>query len=201
MGHPRSDMGKERKDCGQGWATRPLQLVLEFGALAATSLADVAKELVPTPSVVEVLYADKTSYEPLADSSADVSAMMSEGIISSFILRPAGGAIRYVLGLCPHFDGDNFSCWLGTVEFTCADYAALWERLLARHDLLFVCLGFEEGVQIVDRGEGHWFSWSDPTLVVGAIRGLHGRWDVRRGTKYDEVQLASSRVPGSSQKI
>jgi hypothetical protein len=175
----------------------PLQLVLEFGTSAARSLVDVASGLVPTPSVVEVLYTDKTGYEPLSDPSADLSAMAAGGIISSFILRPAGGVIRYVLGLCPHFDGDNFSCWLGTVE-TCADYTPLWENLLARHDLLFVCLGFEEGVSIVDGGESHWFSWSDPTLVIGAIRGPDGRWDVRRGPKYDEVQLASTRVPESS---
>jgi hypothetical protein len=86
----------------------PLQLVLEFGTLAARSLVEVASGLVPTARTVEVLYTDKTSYEPTADPSADLSAMAAEGIISSFILRPTSGTIRYVLGLCPHFDGEDF---------------------------------------------------------------------------------------------
>jgi len=34
MGHPRSDMGKERKDCGQGWATRQYVKHPEYKSLA-----------------------------------------------------------------------------------------------------------------------------------------------------------------------
>jgi hypothetical protein len=170
----------------------PLQLVFEFGTSVASSLIEVATGLVPTPRTVEVLYTDKSAYEPFGDPSADLNAMAAEGIISSFILRPTAGAIRYVLGLCPHFEGEDFSCWLGTVEFIGASYASIWQYFLARHDLLFVCLGFEEGVSVAEGGEKeHWFSWSDPTLVVGAIHRPDGHWDVRRGPRYDEVQLAS----------
>ena len=171
----------------------PLQLVFEFGTTAASSLIEVATGLVTAPRTVEVLYTDKTAYEPLADPSADVNAMAAEGIISSFILRPTGGAIRYVLGLCPHFEGEDFSCWLGTVEFIGADYAPLWQYLLARHDLLFLCLGFEEGVPVAERGQkGQWFSWDDPTLIIGAIHRPDGHWDLRRGPKYDVAKLAST---------
>ncbi len=166
-----------------------LQLVLEFGIFAARSLVEVANELVPTPRTIEVLYTDKTSYEPPTDPDADLNALAADGIISSFMVKPASGTIRYVLGLCPYFDGEDFSCWLGTVEFIGTDYGSLWRYLLARHDLPFVCLGFEEGVSIVEHGEEPWFSWSDPTLVIGAIRRPEGDWDLHRGPRYDEVQI------------
>ena len=170
----------------------PLQFVLEFGTCMAGSLVEIAKGLIPTPASVEVLYTDKTSYEPLSDSRADLSTMVTEGTISSFSLRPCSGPIRYVLGLCPHFDGEKFSCWLGTVEFVSFDYVALWQHLLARRDLLFVCLGFEEGVSIEEQDKERWFSWDDPTLVVGAIWRSDGRCEMRHGVKYDEVQVATT---------
>lgn len=165
-----------------------MQFVLEFGTDAAPTLIEAALGASPAPRSVEVLYTDKAAYEPLADGAADLKMMATRGVISSFIVRPSVGPIRYVLGLSPHFEGESFSCWLGTIEFTSSDYRPLWEYFLARHDLLFVCLGFEEGATILeDRETNRWFSWSDPTLVLGAVYTRAGLWDVGHGPRYEEV--------------
>jgi len=59
--------------------------------------------------------------------------------------------------------------------------------------LQFVCLGFEEGVDVSDKQDLDvaTFPWNDDFLVLGAVRtDLHdrGSWHIQKGPRYLESQ-------------
>jgi hypothetical protein len=165
-----------------------LQFVLEFGARSNGELLETARSLVPQkPSRVEVLYSDKQTYEPFSAELDALNVMAEQGCIVSYRYLYDAGPDRYFLALCPHFEGESFSCWLGTVEFRRYDYDAIWRRTLHCAKALFACLGFEEGVTIQDCD----FSWTDPMLVVGAKRNASCGWEIKTGARLEDVRSAA----------
>lgn len=82
---------------------------------------------------------------------------------------------------------------MGTIEVTTKDYQPLWNLLLGVEGLQFVCLGFEEGVDVSDRQgvDVTTFPWDDDFLVLGAVRSdLHDKdsWHIQKGPRYMELQ-------------
>jgi hypothetical protein len=71
---------------------------------------------------------------------------------------------------------------MGTIEYLGDEYEALWNLILATRGLSFVCLGFEEGVEVDDSILSvESFPWDQWPLVIGAIRDKAGSqpWQTR----------------------
>jgi hypothetical protein len=89
----------------------------------------------------------------------------------SIIARFEVIAVKYALVVAPHFNRQNLSLWLGTLESNELDWHSLWTSILVHKGLRFACLGLEEGVEIED---GHLtvdtFPWTAWPIMVGALR-------------------------------
>jgi hypothetical protein len=113
-----------------------------------------------------------------------VLGVISSGDVTAFAISPRAAAIRYVLALRPFFEGEALSLYTGTIEYTGRNYAPIWETLLQTPGLKFVCVGYEEGVQLRDdRLSVETFPWKDWPLVIGALRSNPDSksWVIREG--------------------
>ena len=70
---------------------------------------------------------------------------------------------------------------MGTIEIAVENWSFVWDDLLANPNLLFVCVGDPEGVELCDEQISvDSFPWAEWPLVVGAVRSTEGnKWVVR----------------------
>jgi len=95
LGHPRSDMGKERKDCGQGWATRRRILLLTCCLVLAGSAYSQTNESQPGRGIYD---ANKAN---VANAIARVKSGNFAGVDVDMIRR--GGAVEAIPALKEQF--------------------------------------------------------------------------------------------------
>ena len=173
-----------------------MQLVYEFGASELEPVLEAIQRAVGNmPYDVRCLPNDSDSYGPTDDSLASAAFKLKEGVIPSFTLRPKNGLIRYALVICPFFDGQPLSLYLGTIEYLGDDYRNIWNLLLGIPGLKVACLGFEEGVEIEDSMLSvECFPWSEWPLVIGALK-VHqsgaGPWTIKEGPEMKWFTKAS----------
>jgi hypothetical protein len=166
--------------------TKPVmaQLVFEFvGQELDAVVSAVTRLLGDAPKICEVA-PTTLEYKPCSDFDEAISAIRSRRAVSA-VFRPHSSHIRYAVINEPKFNGTNTAGWFGCIESTSVDYKSIWDELLGS-SLDVVCLGFEEGVEL-DRMEHlvHTeFPWTAPELVIGAVRGGSGDWDIRNGAAY-----------------
>ena len=162
-----------------------MQLVYEFGAKEVDPVIDaIHRAVADTPYSVKCLPNDSDTYSPTDDSLASLAVKLRRGEIASFSLHPDTGLVRYALAICPFFDGQPRSIFLGTIEYLGNDYKPLWNLVLSVPGLSFACLGFEEGVEIEDdKLSVESFPWNQWPLVIGALRDPSGSqpWVIRQG--------------------
>jgi hypothetical protein len=109
----------------------------------------------------------------------------TSGRVSSFVLRPRNGGIRYAMLMGPDIGGEKLPGYMGTIEYTRGDYIQIWNRLLNVDGLQILCLANEEGVEFsVDQLVAETFPWDDFFLMLGAVRSHVGDRIVKHGPSY-----------------
>jgi hypothetical protein len=69
---------------------------------------------------------------------------------------------------------------MGTVEVTGPNWKDIWNLLLAKSDLRFVCVGMEEGIELTDEVlSPETFPWNAWPAVISALRSNDGTWVVK----------------------
>lgn len=160
------------------------QYVIEFGADRAQAIASAIGLCLPSPHHISVDTADRQmNYVKAERGLADVVADLKAGVVASAVIRCNDERMRYALIVCPRFNNSGLSKWMGTIEVCVEDWSFVWDALLVRTDLLFVCVGAEEGVELRDEQLNvELFPWTQWPLLVGALRMDSGLdWVVRRG--------------------
>lgn len=170
------------------------QMVFEFGSEGIEPVIRAVKMSIGSSrSRVMTMSTDTDQSLDSQDSLEEAGTKAKTGLLSSITLYPEHPWIRYVLIYCPFFAGGSRAGWMGTIEVTTKDYQQLWNLLLRVPELRFVCLGFEEGVDVSEMQNASvgTFPWDDDFLVLGAVRsGTHDEngWHIQKGRRYLESQ-------------
>lgn len=161
------------------------QFVIEFGATEIDPVFNAVLTLVENPSLLDVSLRSGGSVSiPATEGNLnEVHQQFVQGEITSATIRTGVTDIRYGLLLAPHFDGQDLSLWMGTIELTTDDWHPYWEKLLKLDGLVVVCTGEEEGVELTDGNlTVTSFPWEEWPLLIGALRDDTGRksaWVIR----------------------
>jgi hypothetical protein len=161
------------------------QLVFEFWSQEIEPTVEaVSRVLDGCPTENEV--ADHfLQYEPTSQGLDWAAQKIGTGQVSSFVLRPRNGGIRYAMLNGPDMGGEKRPGYMGTIEYTQFNYAHIWTRLLKVEGLRIVCLGCEEGVEFTgDQLVTETFPWDDFFLVIGAVRSHLGDWVLKCGPNF-----------------
>lgn len=161
-----------------------MQLVFEFCAYEARPVLDGVRAVLGLSEYA--IHAGRGWQEvPTEGPPESIIARLETGEIDSFVAYPKSGPVRYAMVLSPACR-DNGSYYLGTVEYTARDYERLWNLLLGLPDLVLVCLGYEEGVELgQDLPNADTLPWAQWPLVVGAVRDAQSSnpngWIIKEG--------------------
>jgi|GEM_PF-2330076 len=170
------------------------QMVFEFGCEGIDSVIRAVKMAIGASRYrVMTMSTDTDQSLDSQDSLEEAGTKAKAGLLSSITLYPDHPWIHYVLIFCPFFAGGSRAGWMGTIEVTTKDYQPHWKLLLRVPELRFVCLGFEEGVDVSEMRTVSvaTFPWDDDFLVLGAVRsGTHDEdgWHIQKGRRYLESQ-------------
>jgi hypothetical protein len=170
------------------------QMVFEFGSEGIEPVIRAAKLSIGSSRYRAMTMSTDTDQSlDSQDSLEEAGTKAKMGLLSSITLYPDHPWIRDILIFCPFFAGGSRAGWMGTIEVTTKDYQPLWDLLLRVPELRFVCLGFEEGVDVSEMQDVSVskFPWDDDFLVLGAVRGgTHNEdgWHIQRGRRYLEAQ-------------
>jgi hypothetical protein len=168
------------------------QLVFEFGCETIEPVIQVVKMAIgSSPYKLTVMPTDSQASIDSGESIDQAASRAKQNILSTFTLRPEHPWIRHALVFSPFFAGGNRTTWMGVIEITTKDYQPLWSLLLRAPHLQYVCLGFEEGVDLSEMQNASvaTFPWHDEFLVLGAVRsGTHDPdgWHIEKGPRYLE---------------
>ncbi len=162
------------------------QLVFEFWSPEIEPVAEAIVRVLDGRPTENAAATNSLQYEPTQQGLDWAAQQISNGQLSSFSLHPLDGSIRYALLSGPGIGGDKQRPgYMGTIEYTLADYTHIWTELLKVNGLGMVCLGNEEGVEFTDEqftpGD---FPWRDNFLVIGAVRSPVGDWIQKTGPNY-----------------
>jgi hypothetical protein len=96
---------------------------------------------------------------------------LEAGIAASAIIRNGDPRIRYALITSPKTHAPQLTSWMGTIEIGAEDWRFIWDLLLSRTELNFVCACAEEGVELGDEQiSPEAFPWAADQLLAGAVR-------------------------------
>jgi hypothetical protein len=169
-----------------------MQLVFEFGSKALGPTIEGIRLVIGTlPYKIECQEKARNANHETTGSLQSAAASLAQGKISAFTLRPQSEAIRYALVLEPHYESHDLSLYLGTIEYLTSDYGRVWDSLLSVPGLVFVCIGYEEGVELNDSHmTAESFPWNQWPLVIGALRKTQDSdgWTVREGPEINSVR-------------
>lgn len=158
------------------------QYVIEFGAETVRAIAEAITRVLLAPYDISVDEPQREcNYVSVDKPLSLVIDDLEKGAVASAIIRGRDERIRYALITRPRFNKSKLSKWMGTIEVTFEDWSFAWESLLEQNDLLFVCVGEEEGVELSDEQLGpDAFPWTQWPLLIGAIRSRADRQWVTR---------------------
>lgn len=162
------------------------QLVFEFWSQEIEPVVEaITRVLEGCPTENSVAAGLSLQYEPTRQGLDWAAQQVSAGQVSSFVLHPQNGGVRYAMLNGPGIGGDKLPGYMGTIEYTLADYIRIWRRLLDVNGVRIVCLGHEEGVEFTgDQLAAETFPWDDFFLVIGAVRSGVGDWILKHGPSY-----------------
>ena len=163
------------------------QMVFEFGCEEIDPVIRAIKVSIDSSRYrLMTMSTDTSESLDSEDSLEEASTKAKAGLLSSITLYPDHSRIRYALILRPFYAGGFRTGWMGTIELITKDYQPLWNLLLRVPELRFVCLGFEEGVDMSDQQNisANTFPWNDDFLVLGAVRNHTSKWHIQRGCRY-----------------
>jgi hypothetical protein len=159
------------------------QIVTEFASFSPRRIVGVLDELVQPQTVTRA----SSRSEPLrSELQAPGLLPLLPGLIrrelSSATVHSKGG-IRYGAIFCPGFNRGQTSFWMGTIELKSPDWRPTWDALLKTSELLVVCVGMEEGIELSTDISitSESFPWTDRQLMIGATKGPNDTWDIREG--------------------
>jgi hypothetical protein len=169
------------------------QLVFEFGSTAIDPVVRAIKKSIGSSQYRMTIRTSGGKQTTGAEDRIDDAARKAEmGVLSSFTVHPEHTWIRYILVLRVYRSSDSHAVWMGTIEITNSEYTHLWNSLLEVHGLEFLCIGFEEGVDISKQRDSSVaaFPWDDPFLVLGAVCDRcaenSSSWHIQKGRRYLE---------------
>ncbi len=161
------------------------QLVFEFWSQEIGPTVEAIRRVLDGCPTENEAAAHSFQYEPTSQGLDWAAQMVATGQVSSFLLRPRNGGIRYAMLNGPDIAGEKRPGYMGTIEYTQGDYIHIWNHLLNVDGLRVVCLGCEEGVEFTgDQVAGETFPWDDSFLVIGAVRSHFGDWILKNGPYY-----------------
>ena len=157
------------------------QFVIGADQVAAISAAIAS--CIPSVLTIAVDVGGEFAYAQTEKSLTRVVADLETGALASAVIRCSDERIRYALIHSLLFNQAGFTKWMGTIELGVEEWQFVWDALLASPDLLFICVGVEEGVEFLDRQlSPESFPWSEWPLLVGAVRSTkEGDWVIRWG--------------------
>jgi hypothetical protein len=161
------------------------QYVIEFAAESVQAIAAAIALCLSQPINISVDEAGREChYVETERLLTQVIADLEAGTVASAVIRCTDERIRYALICSPLFSKSGLSKWMGTIELTVEDWSFVWNALLANPDLLLVCVGEPEGVELCDRQISvDSFPWTEWPLLVGAVRSTESReWVIKRRT-------------------
>ena len=163
-----------------------MQHVIEFGSNNLDSVVECILTSVGHPTGIEVSASDLNGpvYRKADEDLQDLLNRLRMGALNSMILRFQEPTVRYALVTAPCFLGQQLSVWMGTVESTGPNWKDIWNVLLTKHPLHFVCVGIEEGIELTDAVlDPDTFPWNIPPAIVSAVRRNDGTWLIRENEK------------------
>jgi hypothetical protein len=161
------------------------QLVFEFWSQEIEPVVEAISRVLDGCSTENTAAGPSLHYEPTQQGLDWAAQHVSIGKVSSFVLHPQNGGIRYAMLDGPNIGDDNRPGYFGTIEYTQGDYIHIWKRLLDVDGLRIVCLGSEEGVEFAgDQLDAETFPWDDFFLVIGAVRNRVGERILKHGPNY-----------------
>ena len=148
------------------------QFVIEFGSERVRPIVAGIALCVPSPHNISVDEAgSELHYFASEGGLTQVVADLEAGTAASAVIRCPDERIRYALICSPRHNNSGLSKWMGTIEVTAEDWSFVWDALLATPDLLFVCVGDPEGVELSnDQISVDAFPWKQWPLLIGAVR-------------------------------
>jgi hypothetical protein len=161
------------------------QLVFEFWSQEVDPIVEAIRRVLGSCPTKNVAAGHSLQCEPTQQGLDWAAHQFSRGELTSFRLHPQNSGIRYALLIGPDFGGDKRPGYMGTIEYTRADYHHIWSGLLEVDGLRLVCLGYEEGVEFTgEQLTAETFPWDDQFLVIGAVRSRVGDWIQKHGPNY-----------------
>jgi hypothetical protein len=157
------------------------QYVLEIGSTSLDVFGEIVEggSLLGSSSAQVLPWGQRESmvYSPSDLSLGEVLNGLARQSLASAVWRDVQSGIRYVLVYCPHFADSGLDLWLCTIEYTDDTWKTIWNELDAYPDVRFACVSQEEGLLISDAQlSPDTFPWSDPSLLVAAVRSASGAW-------------------------
>ncbi len=159
-----------------------MQHVIEFGSDNLDPVIDCILAGVGLPTSIEVSSTDLggPAYRRVNTGIESAANGLRMGALGSMVLRFQVPDVRYALVTAPHFLGQQLSAWMGTVEVTGPNWKDIWNLLLAKSDLRFVCVGMEEGIELTDEVlNPESFPWNAWPAVISALRCNDGTWVIK----------------------
>lgn len=162
-----------------------MQYVIEFGSDNLESVVNCIVESVGLPTRIEVSAPDVggPAYCGVDEDLRSVLDKLRSGALNSVILRLQANSVRYALITAPYFLQQQLSIWMGTVEVTGPNWRDIWNLLLTKRDLRFVCVGLEEGIEVTDDAlNTESFPWNISPVIISAVRRNDGTWLVHKNS-------------------
>lgn len=156
------------------------QYVLEIGSSSLGLFSEIVGRNLLGSSGLQVLpwvHRESMTFSPSELSLREIMDGLATQSLASAVWRDMRSGVRYVLLYCPHFAASDLSLWLRTVEYTDETWKTFWNELEAYQEVRFACVSQEEGLLLSDdQLSPDTFPWSDPILLVGAVRSESGAW-------------------------
>ena len=150
------------------------QVVIEFGSSRFSSVLEVMMFCIQHLTALEMEFRSGggATFPATKEVVESIPRRFTDGEITSVIFRTNTEGVRYGLILEPHFNGQDLSLWMGTIELTTENWRNYWDRLLEFDGLAFVCVSAEEGVELNDQNlTVASFPWDVWPLLIAAVRG------------------------------
>jgi hypothetical protein len=164
------------------------QFVIEFGAEQLESVASAIKATVAEPLRISIDSEEsEMSYSATARTLDEVATDLATGSVPSAIIRTTDPRIRYALITSPRIHVPPLALWMGTIEVTVEEWQFVWDALLDKPGLRFVCVAREEGIEVSNQQiSPETFPWDVDGLLAAAVRtDEHSEWTRRVAIHFD----------------
>lgn len=169
------------------------QIVISIGSNELSRVVEAIKTIIRDSKYRIDVTTARTALEldptPTDDDLASTAAKLSSRSITSACLHPAlNRPIAFIHLFAPNFCESSLSVWQGVIEYKEIGFQPIFDKLLQKEGLLYVCVGMEEGPELDDRHlHVDTFPFDEEPLMISAFRRTEGcanEWEIRRGPAY-----------------